>query len=47
MSDPTVTSAQRGYKGYPECIPCKCNLAGSSNEDVYEGPCVCKVGVRG
>ncbi|XP_072016336.1 laminin subunit alpha-2-like [Amphiura filiformis] len=44
---PNCDQCARGYKGYPDCIQCKCNLAGSSNDDVCEGPCVCKANVEG
>ncbi|XP_054980794.1 laminin subunit alpha-1 [Sorex araneus] len=38
---------QFGYKGYPACVPCDCNLAGSVNEDPCSEPCLCKANVEG
>ncbi|KAJ8797402.1 hypothetical protein J1605_017630 [Eschrichtius robustus] len=33
----------RGYTGYPDCKPCNCSGAGSTNEDPCFGSCNCKV----
>ncbi|XP_060056690.1 laminin subunit alpha-1 [Erinaceus europaeus] len=38
---------QFGYKGFPVCVPCNCNLPGSVNEDPCSEPCVCKENVEG
>ncbi|XP_026264666.2 laminin subunit alpha-1 [Urocitellus parryii] len=38
---------QFGYKGYPNCVPCDCNLAGSVNDDPCTDPCLCKENVEG
>uniref|UniRef100_A0A8C0AD84 Laminin subunit alpha-2 n=1 Tax=Bos mutus grunniens TaxID=30521 RepID=A0A8C0AD84_BOSMU len=37
----------RGYIGYPDCKPCNCSGAGSTNEDPCFGPCNCKENVEG
>ncbi|TEA36180.1 hypothetical protein DBR06_SOUSAS7510018, partial [Sousa chinensis] len=37
----------RGYTGYPDCKPCNCSGAGSTNEDPCFGPCNCKENVEG
>ncbi|XP_057345251.1 laminin subunit alpha-2 isoform X1 [Manis pentadactyla] len=37
----------RGYMGYPDCKPCNCSGAGSTNEDPCFGPCNCKENVEG
>ncbi|XP_043313066.1 laminin subunit alpha-2 isoform X1 [Cervus canadensis] len=37
----------RGYAGYPDCKPCNCSGAGSTNEDPCFGPCSCKENVEG
>ncbi|KAK2488426.1 hypothetical protein MC885_001733, partial [Smutsia gigantea] len=37
----------RGYMGYPDCKPCNCSSAGSTNEDPCFGPCNCKENVEG
>lgn len=31
-----------GYRGFPECVRCECNSAGSTNSDPC-APCTCKV----
>lgn len=36
---------QFGYKGYPSCVPCDCNPAGSVNEEPCSEACLCKVRV--
>ncbi|XP_012581228.1 PREDICTED: laminin subunit alpha-1 [Condylura cristata] len=38
---------QLGYKGYPDCAPCGCNMTGSVNEDPCLEPCLCKANVEG
>ncbi|XP_007947206.1 laminin subunit alpha-1 [Orycteropus afer afer] len=38
---------QFGYKGYPSCVRCECNLAGSVNDDPCTEPCLCKENVEG
>ncbi|XP_040922183.1 laminin subunit alpha-1 [Toxotes jaculatrix] len=35
-----------GYRDFPQCIRCECNLAGSINTDPCS-PCTCKVNVMG
>ncbi|KAM3860333.1 laminin subunit alpha-1 [Diretmus argenteus] len=35
-----------GYRDFPQCVRCECNLAGSLNTDPCR-PCVCKVNVMG
>lgn len=35
-----------GYQGYPNCEPCACSRAGSTNEDVCGDTCTCKVNDR-
>ncbi|EFB18993.1 hypothetical protein PANDA_011983 [Ailuropoda melanoleuca] len=37
----------RGYTGYPDCKPCNCSGAGSTNEDPCFGLCNCKENVEG
>ena len=37
---------QFGYKGYPACVPCDCNPAGSVNEEPCSEACLCKVRVE-
>ena len=32
-----------GYTGFPNCEPCPCNRAGSTNPDTCIGECKCKV----
>ncbi|XP_035665261.1 laminin subunit alpha-2-like [Branchiostoma floridae] len=44
---PRCDRCARGYKGYPNCEPCGCSVAGSVNEDVCVGPCICKDNVVG
>uniref|UniRef100_A0A4W2BS50 Basement membrane-specific heparan sulfate proteoglycan core protein n=1 Tax=Bos indicus x Bos taurus TaxID=30522 RepID=A0A4W2BS50_BOBOX len=36
-----------GYKGYPECVSCDCNPAGSVNEEPCSESCLCKENVEG
>ncbi|XP_074843522.1 laminin subunit alpha-1 isoform X4 [Carettochelys insculpta] len=36
-----------GYKGYPNCVRCNCNLVGSINDDPCTEPCPCKENVEG
>ncbi|XP_073431896.1 laminin subunit alpha-2 isoform X2 [Dendrobates tinctorius] len=36
-----------GYKGYPDCVQCNCDVSGSINEDPCVDPCVCKENVVG
>ncbi|XP_035384872.1 laminin subunit alpha-2-like isoform X4 [Electrophorus electricus] len=36
-----------GYAGFPECRPCECSTAGSTNLDPCQLPCVCKENVAG
>lgn len=31
-----------GYRDFPQCVPCECNLSGSTNTDPCS-PCTCKV----
>uniref|UniRef100_A0A8D1QRG4 Basement membrane-specific heparan sulfate proteoglycan core protein n=1 Tax=Sus scrofa TaxID=9823 RepID=A0A8D1QRG4_PIG len=38
---------QFGYKGYPSCVPCDCNPAGSMNEEPCSEACLCKENVEG
>ncbi|EPY79313.1 laminin subunit alpha-1 isoform 1 [Camelus ferus] len=38
---------QFGYKGYPACVPCDCNPAGSLNEEPCSESCLCKENVEG
>ncbi|XDC67068.1 hypothetical protein R6Z07M_018250 [Ovis aries] len=38
---------QFGYKGYPECVSCDCNPAGSVNEEPCSESCLCKENVEG
>ncbi|XP_024619438.1 laminin subunit alpha-1 [Neophocaena asiaeorientalis asiaeorientalis] len=38
---------QFGYKGYPACVPCDCNPAGSVNEEPCSEACLCKENVEG
>ncbi|XP_072235081.1 laminin subunit alpha-1 [Leuresthes tenuis] len=35
-----------GYRDFPECVRCECNLLGSTNTDPCS-PCTCKVNVMG
>ncbi|KAG7222970.1 hypothetical protein INR49_029192 [Caranx melampygus] len=35
-----------GYRDFPECVRCECNLSGSTNTDPCS-PCTCKVNVMG
>ncbi|XP_041824167.1 laminin subunit alpha-1 [Melanotaenia boesemani] len=35
-----------GYRDFPRCVRCECNLAGSTNTDPCS-PCTCKVNVMG
>nr|CAB3263371.1 laminin subunit alpha-2 [Phallusia mammillata] len=36
-----------GYRGFPRCDPCPCNVAGSRNVDPCVGECACKANVVG
>ncbi|XP_076805272.1 laminin subunit alpha-1-like isoform X3 [Clavelina lepadiformis] len=36
-----------GYRHFPLCEPCPCNVAGSQNVDPCEGDCECKENVEG
>lgn len=36
---------QFGYRGFPDCAPCDCSTAGSTNDDPCTEPCLCKVSV--
>lgn len=36
-----------GFRNYPDCEPCPCNKAGSSNFATCEDVCVCKANVEG
>ncbi|KAJ8270754.1 hypothetical protein GJAV_G00118850 [Gymnothorax javanicus] len=36
-----------GYRDYPHCVPCTCDIHGSQNEDPCVLPCVCKENVDG
>ncbi|XP_061425546.1 LOW QUALITY PROTEIN: laminin subunit alpha-2 [Lethenteron reissneri] len=36
-----------GYKGFPNCVKCKCSTEGSINKDPCKEPCVCKSNVQG
>ncbi|XP_042555133.1 laminin subunit alpha-1 [Dipodomys spectabilis] len=38
---------QFGYRGFPNCVRCECNLAGSVNDDPCTEPCLCKENVEG
>ncbi|KAK2859738.1 hypothetical protein Q5P01_004358 [Channa striata] len=35
-----------GFRDFPHCVPCECNLSGSTNTDPCS-PCTCKVNVMG
>ncbi|XP_028290565.1 laminin subunit alpha-1 isoform X3 [Gouania willdenowi] len=35
-----------GFRDFPQCVPCECNLAGSTNTDPCT-PCICKENVMG
>nr|XP_032808700.1 laminin subunit alpha-1-like isoform X2 [Petromyzon marinus] len=35
------------YRGYPDCKPCLCSMAGGTNDDPCSEPCVCKERVEG
>ncbi|XP_065805141.1 laminin subunit alpha-1 [Labrus bergylta] len=35
-----------GYRDFPQCVRCECNLSGSINSDPCS-PCICKVNVMG
>ncbi|CAJ1081613.1 laminin subunit alpha-1 isoform X3 [Xyrichtys novacula] len=35
-----------GYRDFPHCVRCECNLSGSTNSDPCS-PCICKVNVMG
>ncbi|XP_072412131.1 laminin subunit alpha-2 isoform X1 [Chiloscyllium punctatum] len=36
-----------GFTGYPDCVPCTCNIDGSLNADPCIEPCVCKANTEG
>ncbi|XP_060707105.1 laminin subunit alpha-2 isoform X2 [Hemiscyllium ocellatum] len=36
-----------GFTGYPDCVPCTCNIDGSLNADPCVEPCVCKANTEG
>ena len=42
---PRCGECSPGYKGFPLCLPCTCDRAGSTNVDICDDTCVCKVSV--
>ncbi|KAK2168856.1 hypothetical protein NP493_1214g00017 [Ridgeia piscesae] len=39
---PRCGECSPGYKGFPLCLPCTCDRAGSINVDICDDTCVCK-----
>ncbi|CAK9294069.1 unnamed protein product [Gordionus sp. m RMFG-2023] len=45
---PKCDKCAKGYRNFPECTPCPCNIAGMSDIDDCDGDnCKCKKNVRG
>ncbi|XP_076577630.1 laminin subunit alpha-1 [Chaetodon auriga] len=46
FTGPQCNRCAFGYRDFPQCVRCECNLAGSINKDPCS-PCICKVNVMG